>query len=190
MNTDMIKLSEVLEKVNGFLNEQITQDELNEWCKVIKFRLKLNTREKCEAINNIIYNMPFSSEFVESFIELEMYKFWYGLLAYTNIDISDNSLLTEDNYNIINLFLYDWILSYVKADYEIFTMIFDKMWGYVNTTAVAEAMIETIAENSQKEENLNEEFFNYIKENPDTINQLSKIATMGTNIVLPKTDSE
>ena len=41
MKEDMVKLSEVLDKIYGFKNGEVTQEELDAWCPCIKFNLSL-----------------------------------------------------------------------------------------------------------------------------------------------------
>lgn len=185
MRENMVKLSEVLEKINGFKNGEITQKELDDWCPCIKFNLNLTTREKCVIIDNIIHAYKYSSDVVDSFVELEMNKFWYGMLSYTNIDISETELLTEENYEILNMFLYNWILGYIEKDYNIFLQMFDRIYIYEINTVVAQTLIETMTEIGITSEKNSEDFISFIKENPKTINNLAQIATMDSQIKIP-----
>ena len=190
MKEDMVKLSEVLEKIYGFKNGEVTQEELDAWCPCIKFNLSLTTRKKCEIINDIINGGAYSNDVVDSFVELEMNKFWYGMLSYTNIDISETELLTEENYEILNMFLYNWILGYIEKDYNVFLQMFDRMYTYMTNTVVAQTLIESIAEIGMTSEKNSEDFISFIKENPKTLNDLAQIATMGSQIQIPRVGEE
>ena len=190
MKEDMVKLSEVLEKIYGFKNGEVTQEELDAWCPCIKFNLSLTTRKKCEIINDIINGGAYSNDIVDSFVELEMNKFWYGMLSYTNIDISETELLTEENYEILNMFLYNWILGYIEKDYNVFLQMFDRMYTYMTNTVVAQTLIESIAEIGMTSEKNSEDFISFIKENPKTLNDLAQIATMGSQIQIPRVGEE
>ena len=190
MKEDMVKLSEVLEKIYGFKNGEVTQEELDAWCPCIKFNLSLTTRKKCEIINDIINGGAYSNDVVDSFVELEMNKFWYGMLSYTNIDISETELLTEENYEILNMFLYHWILGYIEKDYNVFLQMFDRMYTYMTNTVVAQTLIESIAEIGMTSEKNSEDFISFIKENPKTLNDLAQIATMGSQIQIPRVGEE
>lgn len=190
MKEDMVKLSEVLEKIYGFKNGVVTQEELDAWCPCIKFNLSLTTRKKCEIINDIINGGAYSNDVVDSFVELEMNKFWYGMLSYTNIDISETELLTEENYEILNMFLYNWILGYIEKDYNVFLQMFDRMYTYMTNTVVAQTLIESIAEIGMTSEKNSEDFISFIKENPKTLNDLAQIATMGSQIQIPRVGEE
>lgn len=190
MKEDMVKLSEVLEKIYGFKNGEVTQKELDAWCPCIKFNLSLTTRKKCEIINDIINGGAYSNDVVDSFVELEMNKFWYGMLSYTNIDISETELLTEENYEILNMFLYNWILGYIEKDYNVFLQMFDRMYTYMTNTVVAQTLIESIAEIGMTSEKNSEDFISFIKENPKTLNDLAQIATMGSQIQIPRVGEE
>lgn len=190
MKEDMVKLSEVLDKIYGFKNGEVTQEELDAWCPCIKFNLSLTTRKKCEIINDIINGGAYSNDIVDSFVELEMNKFWYGMLSYTNIDISETELLTEENYEILNMFLYNWILGYIEKDYNVFLQMFDRMYTYMTNTVVAQTLIESIAEIGMTSEKNSEDFISFIKENPKTLNDLAQIATMGSQIQIPRVGEE
>lgn len=190
MKEDMVKLSEVLEKIYGFKNGEVTQEELDAWCPCIKFNLSLTTRKKCEIINDIINGGAYSNDIVDSFVELEMNKFWYGMLSYTNIDISETELLIEENYEILNMFLYNWILGYIEKDYNVFLEMFDRMYTYMTNTVVAQTLIESIAEIGMTSEKNSEDFISFIKENPKTLNDLAQIATMGSQIQIPRVGEE
>ena len=190
MKEDMVKLSEVLDKIYGFKNGEVTQEELDAWCPCIKFNLSLTTRKKCEIINDIINGGAYSKDIVDSFVELEMNKFWYGMLSYTNIDISETELLTEENYEILNMFLYNWILGYIEKDYNVFLQMFDRMYTYMTNTVVAQTLIESIAEIGMTSEKNSEDFISFIKENPKTLNDLAQIATMGSQIQIPRVGEE
>lgn len=190
MKKDMVKLSEVLDKIYGFKNGEVTQEELDAWCPCIKFNLSLTTRKKCEIINDIINGGAYSNDIVDSFVELEMNKFWYGMLSYTNIDISETELLTEENYEILNMFLYNWILGYIEKDYNVFLQMFDRMYTYMTNTVVAQTLIESIAEIGMTSEKNSEDFISFIKENPKTLNDLAQIATMGSQIQIPRVGEE
>ena len=190
MKENMVKLSEVLEKIYGFKNGEITQEELDAWCPCIKFNLSLITRKKCEIINDIINGGAYNNDIVDSFVELEMNKFWYGMLSYTNIDISETELLTEENYEILNMFLYNWILGYIEKDYNVFLQMFDRMYTYMTNTVVAQTLIESIAEIGIASEKNSEDFMSFIKENPKTLNDLAQIALMGSQIQIPRVGEE
>lgn len=190
MKENMVKLSEVLEKIYGFKNGEVTQEELDAWCPCIKFNLSLTTRKKCEIINDIINGGAYSNDVVDSFVELEMNKFWYGMLSYTNIDISETELLTEENYEILNMFLYNWILGYIEKDYNVFLQMFDRMYTYMTNTVVAQTLIESIAEIGMTSEKNSEDFISFIKENPKTLNDLAQIAAMGSQIQIPRVGEE
>ena len=190
MKENMVKLSEVLEKIYGFKNGEVTQEELDVWCPCIKFNLSLTTRRKYEIIDDIINGYAYSDNMVDSFVEFEMNKFWYGMLSYTNIDISETELLTEENYEILNMFLYNWILGYIGSDYNIFLQMFDRMYTYETNTITAQTLIESITEIGFTSEKTSEDFISFVKENPKTINDLAQIAAMGSQIQIPRVGEE
>lgn len=190
MKENMVKLSDVLEKINGFINGNYTQEDLDNWCSCIEFYPKLTTREKYAKIEDIIHNKEYSENVFESFIELEMNKFWYGLLAYTNIDISETELLTEENYDILNIFFTDWALGYIEKDYTIFLKLFDSLWTYSSMVSTNQALIDALFEISKENQQGDIDFITYLKENPDTLKDLAQIAVGNSPITIPDIDKK
>ena len=186
MKENMVKLSEVLEKVNGFIDGIYTQEDLDQWCSKIVFTLRITTREKYMIIYTILNELEYSDETYERFIELEMNKFWYGMLFYTNIDISEKELLTEENYDILSRFLTPWIVGYVGNDYNILLNMFDKVWNYNILMFNTESLIESLSEIGNEGLASNETLFGYIKDNPKTLEELAQIAVMGSQVIIPK----
>ena len=188
MKENMVKLSEVLEKIKGFIDGIYTQEDLDNWCSCIEFYPKLTTREKYNKIDDIIHNKEYSTDVFESFIELEMNKFWYGLLGYTNIDISETELLTEENYDILNVFFTDWALGYIEKDYEKFLRLFDSLWTYNSMVATNQTLIDALFTINQENQATDMDFISYLKDNPETLKDLAQIAVGNSPITIPDID--
>ena len=185
MNTDMIELREVIEEIQGYVDGKITTEELDAWCSRVKFKTAVSLREKISVIDKIINGMTYDSDEIDLFIELEMNKFWYGMIElYTNIDISEEELLTEDNYNLLGIFFYDWVLGYVEKDYKKFLKLFDEIYNYGLTKQIMMGFLEGLDELNETSRKNDEDFISLIKNDKNLIHDLSKIAMMGSQLNL------
>ena len=185
MNTDMIELREVIEEIQGYVDGKITTEELDTWCSRVKFKTSVFLREKISVIDKIINGMTYDSNEIDLFIELEMNKFWYGMIElYTNINISEEELLTEDNYNLLGIFFYDWVLGYVEKDYKKFLKLFNEIYNYGLTKQIMMGFLEGLDELSETSRKNDEDFISLIKNDKNLIHDLSKIAMMGSQLNL------
>lgn len=185
MNTDMIELREVIEEIQGYVEGKITTEELDTWCSRVKFKTAVSLREKISIIDKIINGITYDSDEINLFIELEMNKFWYGMIElYTNIDISENELLTEDNYNLLGIFFYDWALGYVEKDYKKFLKLFDEIYNYGLTKQIMIGFLEGLDELNETSRKNDEDFISLVKNDKNLIHDLSKIAMMGSQLNL------
>ena len=185
MNTDMIELREVIEEIQGYVDGKITTEELDTWCSRVKFKTSVFLREKISVIDKIINGMTYDSNEIDLFIELEMNKFWYGMIElYTNINISEEELLTEDNYNLLGIFFYDWVLGYVEKDYKKFLKLFNEIYNYGLTKQIMMGFLEGLDELSETSRKNDEDFISLIKNDKNLIHDLSKSAMMGSQINL------
>lgn len=186
MKEDMVKLSEVLEKINGLKNGEFTQEDLDNWCSCIKFRASITTREKLTIIDKIILGYEYSENVVDTYTMMEMNKFWEGMLSYTNIDVSETELLNEDNYNILNLFLYNWILGYIKNDYKEFLRLFDSVWNYYLIESLSDGMFEGLRGVIEKIDDDGNKFIESIKNNKDILHDMAQVSLMNSPVELSK----
>ena len=190
MNTDMVKISEVLEKINGFIEGKVSQQDLDDWCSCIKFKTTIPLRNKCVAINKIIHEMSYDGTEVDLFVQMEMNKFWYGLLElYTNIDISEVELLTEQNYDTLNIFVYDWMLGYVEKDYTRFLKIFNQFFVYSLNFEMTNEFANSLQSFGDIITKDNEDLLSIVKNDKGLIHDLSQIAMMGSQIKLPEEEN-
>ena len=112
-------LSDVVKECKGYLNGEITQEEIDAWGENIMVKTYLPIVNKME----ILYDFYFSESSISSSIqmqiaEFETKKFWKILLKYTNIEIDDESLCNFDNYDICFPVLNDFIVQYCFMDYD------------------------------------------------------------------------
>ena len=191
MNTDMIELREVIEEIQGYVDGKITTEELDAWCSCVKFKTAVSLREKISVIDKIINGMTYDSDEIDLFIELEMNKFWYGMIElYTNINISEEELLTEDNYNLLGIFFYDWVLGYVEKDYKKFLKLFDEIYNYGLTKQIMMGFLEGLDELNETSRKNDEDFISLVKNDKNLIHDLSKIAMMGSQLNLSEKKEE
>ena len=185
MNTEMVKISEVLEKINGLKNGIYSQEDLDKWCSCIVFKPALTTREKLIIIDKIILGYEYSEDVIDTYTMMEMNKFWEGLLAYTNIDISESELLNEENYNLLNLFLKIWIMGYVENDYKEFLRLFDSVWNYYLIESLSDGMFEGMKSVIEKIDDDGNKFIETIKSHKGMLRDMAQISTMNSMVELP-----
>ena len=182
MNNKDIKLSEVIDKMISFQNKEITADDLDKWCSNVVFYTKTTLRDKCIVINKILSEMVYNYDNdVDLVVQMEINKFWYGLIGlYTNIDITETDLLTEVNYNLLDLFFYDWAISYIEKDYNKFLKIFDEFFNYYFYKESFSGVLDAVKETAEFIQAKDDEFLNFVKEDKEVISDLSKIAMLGS----------
>ena len=115
-----IQLPKLIEICQKYMDNKISQEELENWCNTkiyIKFYLPIAEKSLC--IYNILLEQLYNDDVAVKISQLEMYKFWYILLQYTNISIQGyDKLLTFDNYDLCYSIIGDFIYSRVKLDYD------------------------------------------------------------------------
>lgn len=179
MSKEVITLNEVLEIGKKYRDGNMTYDELKEWGDTLRVRSYMPIREKIERITKILFDKVYSEDIMERFLELEMNKFWILLLGYTEIEIEDDSdLLTEDNYDLAFALLGDWLLNFVKLDYDRTIELFNSIYNYLNVEDLrlsfnnfSNADFDKMAESNMQLM----EFFNKDREGMD---KLLKLATL------------
>ena len=114
-----IQLEEVIDVCNKFINGEMSQEELEAWGNTIEIRLYMPLVEKSLCVKKILDECFYDEDKTTKNIQLEMNKFWYILLKYTNINVEDESLLNVDNYDTIYSVIGYWLLNIVRHDYNV-----------------------------------------------------------------------
>lgn len=168
---DIVSMKEILDQSVKFLEGKISHDELVEWSKKIHFSPYLPIREKVFNIIYVLLNCQYSEDLTERFISLEMNKFWYMLISYTNIEL-DDTLITEDNYNILFAVCYQWIYESVKTDYDVCLSLFDTILNVLKVEDLSMVF----------EELANTNFGDMIKSNNELVTSLTNNKEMVKNL--------
>lgn len=179
MEDRIITLDEVLEIGNRYKNGDMTYDELKEWGDTILIRTYMPIREKIERITKILFNEIYSDDIMERFLELEMNKFWILLLGYTNIQFDENSeLLTEDNYDLVFGLLGDWLLNFVKLDYDRNIELFDRIYNYFNIEDLRGSFNDLAGTDFSKMMESNQSLLEFFSQDREGMDKLLKLATL------------
>lgn len=179
MEEKIITLNEVLEIGNKYKNGEMTYDELKEWGDTILVRTYMPIREKVERITKILFDETYSEEIMERFLELEMNKFWFLLLGYTNIEINEETdLLTEDNYNLSFGLLGDWLLNFIKLDYDRSIELFDRIYNYLNVEDLRQSFNNLAGTDFNKMMESNQSLLEFFSQDREGMDKLLKLATL------------
>ena len=179
MEEKIITLNEVLEIGNKYKNGEMTYDELKEWGDTILVRTYMPIREKVERISKILFDETYSEEIMERFLELEMNKFWFLLLGYTNIEINEETdLLTEDNYNLSFGLLGDWLLNFIKLDYDRSIELFDRIYNYLNVEDLRQSFNNLAGTDFNKMMESNQSLLEFFSQDREGMDKLLKLATL------------
>lgn len=179
MEKNIITLNEVLEMANKYSNGEISYDELKEWGDTIQIRTFMPIREKIERISKILFDMKYSEDIIERFLELEMNKFWILLLGYTEIEFEEDSeLLTEDNYNLAFGLLGDWLLNFVKLDYDRSIELFDSIYNYLNVEDLRQSFNNLAGTDFSKMMESNQSLLEFFSQDREGMDKLLKLATL------------
>lgn len=146
-----IQLEEVIDVCNKFINGEITQQELAEWGNTIEVRLYMPMAEKTVCLDKIINEVAYSNDKHLRIGQLEMNKFWYILLEYTNIETIDKEdLFTLSNYDIIYPVIGYWLKDLVKNDYNVIIEMLNQSINYSNVLDIISTAEEISKNNDYK----------------------------------------
>ena len=173
-DNNVVKLKELIEQCDKYANGEITQEELIEWSKKVIIVSYLPIRNKVMNVMNVLFSCIYTEDLLERFITLEMNKFWYLLLGYTNIEI-DNELLTEQNYDLLFIICYRWLKESVGIDYDICLDIFDKIMKHVDSLDLKSTFSELANTDFAELIKSDKEMINYLNNNKELIKDLSNI---------------
>jgi len=179
MENKIISLNEVLEIGNRYKNGDMTYDELKAWGDTILIRTYMPIREKIERITKILFDETYSEDIIERFLELEINKFWFLLVGYTDIQIDgETDLLTEDNYNLAFGLLGDWLLNFVKLDYDRSMELFDSIYNYLNVEDLRQSFNNLAGTDFSKMMESNQSLLEFFSQDREGMDKLLKLATL------------
>lgn len=175
-NENVVELKELIEQCEKFLNKEITHEELIEWSKKVVILPFLPIREKMENVMYVLFNCKYSDDVLERFINLEMNKFWYLLLSYTNIELDDD-LLTEQNYDLLFAMCYEWIRQAIGGDYEICLNLLKELMDFGMSMDLKTTFDELANTDFSKLIQEDKELVSFLNQNPELIKDISDIVT-------------
>lgn len=179
MDKKIITLNEVLEIGVKYRDGEMTYEELKAWGDTMFIRTYMPIREKIERITKILFDEIYSEDTMERFLELEMNKFWILLLGYTNIEINEETdLLTEDNYNLAFGLLGDWLLNFVKLDYDRSIELFDSIYNYLNVEDLRQSFNNLAGTDFSKMMESNQSLLEFFSQDREGMDKLLKLATL------------
>lgn len=175
-----ISIDEVIDMCEKYMNKEIVQEELQEWWNIhIKIRFYLPIGEKSYVVDRVLNRLDDGTDFVSSSVFLEMYKFWYIWLEYTNIDNTDEDKFTIDNYDLLFPSIYTGIATVSAIDYQVVEKILDNALNFTNVNTLM-SLGNTIEDTDFKEiAKLNKNLAKMLK-NPEILKDLSDIAKINT----------
>lgn len=175
-----ISIDEVIDMCEKYMNKEIVQEELQEWWNThIKIRFYLPIGEKSYVVDRVLNRLDDGTDFVSSSVFLEMYKFWYIWLEYTNIDNTDEDKFTIDNYDLLFPNIYTGIATVSAIDYQVVEKILDNALNFTNVNTLM-SLGNTIEDTDFKEiAKLNKNLAKMLK-NPEILKDLSDIAKINT----------
>lgn len=176
-----IKLPQLIQICEKYIEGEITQPELEDWCNTtiyLKFYLPIADKSLC--IYNILLEQKYTEDVAVRISQLEMYKFWYILLQYTNIDIKGyDNLLTFTNYDLCYSIVGDFIYSRVKLDYDRTNAMVMSALNLENINMLIQTMDNLNNIDFKKMAKVDKQLFDFIEKHPDDLKNM--IALMATN---------
>ena len=172
-----VELKELIQVCKDYMDGKMSHEELNNWAKEkMRFVPYMSMRDKVFCVMKVLFSCVYEEDIMERFISYEMNKFWHIVLAYTNVRL-DNDLLTEENYEIVALNCYDWIMQNIKTDYTICENLFKDITSYVNQTSIENGVLNLANTDFSKLIEADKQLIDFVSNNGETIKDLNSIFT-------------
>lgn len=178
IENNLIELPEVINICNKFLKGKISFEDFEEFCDNILIRAYLTFYEKVVCLNKLLFESDYASEDILPYkvMQLEMYKFWYVILSYTNIKIDGyEELLSIDNYDILCPLIEPLIITYTYNDYHKIENIINTTIDYRNLSQLVDGMNEVSKVDFNNLAADTKEYIKIIEENKELITSLSSL---------------
>lgn len=169
-----IQLEEVIDVCQKFINKEITQKELEEWGNTIEIQLYIPIVLKGVYARKVVEECLYSDEIATKITQLEMNKFWYVLLKYTNIYTENEDLFTIDNYDILYPVIGYWLKGIVQYDYDVIIGMIEQMLNYGNVLMMSNSIEELSKIDLKALSKSNKEIQKLLKE-PELVKDLASI---------------
>lgn len=174
MEEKYIQLEEVIDVCNKFINGEMSQEELEAWGNTIEIRLYMPIATKGVYARKVVEECLYSDDIATKITQLEMNKFWYVLLKYTNIYTENEDLFTIDNYDILYPVIGYWLKGIVQQDYNVIIDMIEQMLNYANVLTMANSVEELSKVDLKAVAKSNKEIQKLLKE-PELVKDLASI---------------
>ena len=171
-------LSKKEKKVTEYQEGKISLEDLDELGKEISIRAYLPLIDKMTCVLALVSGMQYSTAETYEVKIVEMYKemFFSVLLGkYGMIDVSDRTLYTYSNYDLLYPIIGKFLLAYCKDDYEMIEKMIKDSMNYYGLTSITDAVGAIDMEELKKNTDSNEKFIKGLEQNKDLIHDLKEI---------------
>ena len=180
-----LSLELIIEKAKGFINGEISQEEMANFGGEMTIRSYIPILEKMGLIMSILNQHIYSDVEAQEIKTVEMYRniFFYIILSgYANIDCSNRELITYSNYDLLYPIYAPFILSYCREDYQ---LIIDMLKDSINFYSIKDMSdgLNGINETALKEATkANKDLMKELGENKDLIHELKELTVLNDPI--------
>lgn len=171
-------LSYLIKKVAEYQEGKISLEDLDELGKEISIRAYLPLIDKMTCVLALVSGMQYNTAETYEVKIVEMYKemFFSVLLGkYGMIDVSDRTLYTYSNYDLLYPIIGKFLLAYCKDDYEMIEKMIKDSMNYYGLTSITDAVGAIDMEELKKNTDSNEKFIKGLEQNKDLIHDLKEI---------------
>lgn len=177
--TEQISLSLLIEKAKGFINGEITQEEMAEFGGEITIRGYIPILEKMGIIMSILNQHIYSTVETQEIKMVEMYRniFFYLMLSgYAGIDCTDREDITYYNYDLLYPIYAPFILSYCKEDYELTMNMLKDSINLYGIQGIVDGFAGINEETLKEATKANQDLMKELGANKELIHELKEIA--------------
>lgn len=183
---DKITLKDTIKFIEKNKQGGVSKQAYDNFMKKLNVKKYLPLEQKAKLLIEITMGVVYAPEFVSEMaaVDLEFRKFFYCLLAYTDIDRAsiDEYPLDFSTYDIfIESGMYDYILSICERDYKRLEKLITQAISFESVMQVTMNMAQMEPDKMSKEIQEVQDFFN--KMDPQNLKSLSQIATLTDPLV-------
>lgn len=180
-----ISIQEVVVMCDNFINNNTSEEDFVKWADGIMIKKYLPLVEKQKIVNTLImkffsYELTTSTMFIG---DLEMDKFFEGLLAYTNIEIKGyEEFLSSTTYDLIMMCLGQVILAICGYDYNILMDMFNNAVNVKNIVGLMDKFNVINAETAKHQSNDLKKVLEAMSKNSDIMDKVTEIFKINNQI--------
>lgn len=173
-----LTLSYLVERVTEYQEGKITLDELDKIGNNFTIRAYLPLIDKMSAVISLISGIQYNTAETYEVRIIEMYKemFFSILLGkYGMVDVSDRSLYTYSNYDLLYPVIGKFLLAYCKEDYEMIEKMVKDSMNYYGLVSVTDAVGTIDMNELRKNTESNKDFLESLEKNKELVQTLKEI---------------